>query len=204
MRLVSSPSPKPALVTPRSASSSATRARQPGSCSWNTQARSSVANCTMCGPSDASPCTKVGLDSVSKPQALAPASASQAWSAWAGVATSAIRSRPRRSKGSSSAIWSLSGVGRWAVRAEGWRGVEGGWRRERGESVMRAIVPCSWAFSVCRFCAGGAPLPSAPGPARRQPPTGPAALPASPRQTRRSARPTLPVRGTERRPRARR
>jgi len=39
-------------------------------CSWKTQACSSVASCTTCGPSDSWPAVKVGLDSVSKPQAL--------------------------------------------------------------------------------------------------------------------------------------
>src|SRR3989344_2636412 len=143
MRLVSSPSPKPALVTPRRASSSATRARQPGSCSWNTQAVSSVASCTMWGPSDCSPCTKVGLDSVSNPQALAAARASQALSACSGVATRLMRSVPRRSKGSSRAIWSLSGVLRWAVR-EG-----GGGRWEGGDAVMDPLCRASLGTPLC-------------------------------------------------------
>ena len=71
MRLRSSPRPKPALTTPGRPSRSATTARQSRSCSWNTQALSSVDSCTMCGPSDSWSLKNVGLDSVSKPQALA-------------------------------------------------------------------------------------------------------------------------------------
>src|SRR3990167_6755300 len=67
----------------------------------------------MCGPSDSCPLAKVGRDSVSTPQKRAAASAAHARSAWAPVVTWWMRSRPRRSKGSSSAICSLPGMGWW-------------------------------------------------------------------------------------------
>jgi hypothetical protein len=64
----------------------------------------------MCGPSERSLTLKVGLDSVSKPHALALMSWSCANCACAPVRTKVIRSRPNRSKGSSKAMVSLSGV----------------------------------------------------------------------------------------------
>ena len=64
----------------------------------------------MCGPSERSFTLKVGLDSVSKPQALAVMSWSCANCACAPVRTKVMRSRPNRSKGSSKAMVSLSGV----------------------------------------------------------------------------------------------
>jgi len=56
----------------------------------------------------------VGFDSVSKPHTGSLASAVWAWRACAAVRTSTMRSSPRRSKGSSSAIASLEG-GKWRV-----------------------------------------------------------------------------------------
>ena len=69
------------------------------------------------GLSEVSFLANVGFDSVSKPRAVLPASASSAATAWSRVATTSMAARPSRSKGSSRAICALSGVARGSVMA---------------------------------------------------------------------------------------